>query len=128
MDRQQSDPDGEFFAAILADQKRGFFATLWLRLKAQLGNAEAQFTIGRTLMLGSGLHGEAAAKWFLLAAKSGHSGAQRSLEILLEARDRALVSSLTQEERDRRIAELEAEMKVTDDRIAKLVEPRELGD
>ena len=83
MDDQKRQTD-EFVAALLEDQNRGVLATLWLRLTAQLGSADAQVAIGRTLMYGSGVpaDNEAAAKWLRRAALSGHPHAGRYLEII----------------------------------------------
>ena len=85
MDEQKQQTD-EFIAALLEDEGRGLLATLWLRLRAQLGDADAQVVVGRTLMYGSGVpaDNEAAAKWLRLAAAKGHPDAQRYLKIIAE--------------------------------------------
>ena len=85
MSKQEIDELRRFAAEIHVDTNRGAIATLWLRLRASLGRAEAQFLMGRTLMYGSGLaHPDTgrARTWLIRAVSQGHERALHYLNML----------------------------------------------
>ena len=81
----ERDEVGRFAAEMAEDMERGVLATLWLRLRALLGSAEAEFVMGRTLLYGSGLpspNRQHARAWLTRAATRGHARARHYLKVL----------------------------------------------
>lgn len=80
-----NDDVARFCAEIEEDESHGVIATIRLRWRANRGDVEAQYVIGRTLMYGSGVAKidiPAARTWLTLAATAGHVRAAHYLEIL----------------------------------------------
>ena len=64
-----------------ADAKQESFAEKLLRKDAEAGDAEAQYSLAETYLLGQGAAQDCASarRWFEKAAAQGHAGAQRRL-------------------------------------------------